>query len=154
MEDLWERFEQFHLKTNMRLVNSSGEEEKEFAQYLLRIGNGTEGCQRVDYSSDETKIPIPEKFISPAKTMREFCREIYPDIQQVINLQSDDKSWHEWLTQRAIICPTNKEVQEINDIMIEEFPGEIHTYLSHDKCITKDQVIWTKAFLLNFDTSM
>ena len=86
--------------------------------------------------------------------MREFCREIYPDITQVINLQSEDKSWHEWLTQRAIICPTNKEVQEINDIMIEEFPGEMHTYLSHDKCITKDQVIWTKAFLLNFDTSM
>ena len=148
MEDLWEQFEQFHLTTNMRLINASGEEEKEFAEYLLRIGNGTEHCQRVDYSSDETKVPIPEQFISTAKTMREFCREIYPDITQVINLQSEDKSWHEWLTQRAIICPTNKEVQEINDIMIEEFPGEMHTYLSHDKCITKDQVIWTKAFFV------
>ena len=143
MQDLWEQFEQFHLTTNMRLINSSGEEEKEFAEYLLRIGNGTENCQRVDYSSDETKIPIPEQFISSAKTMREFCREIYPDIQNVINLQSDDKSWHEWLTQRAIICPTNKEVQEINDIMIEEFPGEPYTYLSHDRCTTEDQVFTT-----------
>ena len=141
MQDLWEQFEQFHLTTNMRILNSSGQEEKEFAQFLLRVGNGLEGCERVDYSSDETKIQIPDKFISTSKTVREFCTEIFPDIRQVVNLESDDKSWHDWLMERAIICPTNKEVQQINDLVLDEFPGELHPYHSHDTCLTEDQVI-------------
>ena len=40
MKDLWEQFEQFHLTTNMRILNSSGQEEKDFAHFLLRVGNG------------------------------------------------------------------------------------------------------------------
>ena len=39
MEHLWRCFEQFHLDENMRLA-SSGLEQKEFAAYLLSIGNG------------------------------------------------------------------------------------------------------------------
>ena len=140
MENLWEQFEQFHLTTNMRILNSSGQDEKEFAQFLLRVGNGSEGCEGVDYSSDETKIKIPEKFISTAKTVKEFCKEVFPDINTVINLQSDDKSWYDWLMQRAIICPTNKEVHEINDLMLDEFPGEQQIYRSYDECLTEDQV--------------
>ena len=99
----------------------------------------------MDYSLDETKISIPQKFISTAKTIREFCSEIFPDIKQVVNLQSDDKSWHDWLMERAIICPTNKEVQQINDLVLDEFPGVLHTYYSHETCLTEDQVICFKT---------
>ena len=41
--------------------------------------------------------------------------------------------------ERAIICPTNKEVDKINNHMIESFPGEVHEYRSYDKLLEESQ---------------
>ena len=129
----------------MRLIGR-GEDERHFAEYLLRIGNGTEpGVQEeqsTEKSSAETKIVIPERFLSKASDKLEFIKEIFPNLSSIVTqgLQSDDTSWHDWLCERAIICPTNADVNKINKAVVQDFPGDPHIYRSHDVCLTKDQV--------------
>ena len=144
MEHLWSQFTTYHLTENMRLIGR-GEEERQFADYLLRIGNGTEQAVEEpssDKSTAETKIAIPSKFLSKATTREDFIKEIFPSLSSIVTqgLESDDNSWHDWLCERAIICPTNADVNKINKAVIQEFPGELQTYKSHDKCLNRDQV--------------
>ena len=147
MEHLWSCFSTYHLNENMRLIGR-GEEEKQFAEYLLRIGNGTEPGVEVEESTThkstaETKIVIPEKFLSKANNKLDFIKEIFPNLSTIVTqgLESDDTSWHDWLCERAIICPTNADVNKINKAVVQDFPGEPHTYKSHDVCLSKDQVL-------------
>ena len=144
MEHLWSQFTTYHLTENMRLIGR-GEEERQFAEYLLRIGNGTEpGVDEpsTDKSSAETKIAIPSKFLSKATNKEDFIKEIFPNLNTIVTqgLQNEDTSWHDWLCERAIICPTNADVNKINKAVVQDFPGDPHTYRSHDVCLTKDQV--------------
>ena len=147
MEHLWSCFSTYHLTENMRLIGR-GEEEKQFAEYLLRIGNGTEPGVEVEESTThkstaETKIVIPEKFLSKANNKLDFIKEIFPNLSTIVTqgLNSDDTSWHDWLCERAIICPTNADVNKINRAVVQDFPGDPYTYRSHDVCLTKDQVL-------------
>ena len=144
MEHLWSQFTTYHLTENMRLIGR-GEEEHEFADYLLRIGNGTEpGAEEsaTNKSSAEIEIVIPPKYLSAAQNRLDFIKEIFPNLSSIVSqgLESEDKAWHDWLCERAIICPTNADVNKINKAVIQDFPGEVQTYKSHDKCLNKDQV--------------
>ena len=144
MAHLWRKFEQFHLTENMRLIGR-GPEEVAFAKYLLTIGNGSVTSSSNDQPIDpsaEVEVSIPSKLRSTAKTVEEFCGEIYPNLKNIVQagLQSNDNSWYEWLTERAIICPTNDNVSSINDILIKSFPGKMQTYKSFDRCSTDGQV--------------
>ena len=142
---MWGNFTQFHLTENMRLIGR-GENERNFAEYLLRVGNGTETSVEstsCEASSAETKIAIPPEFVSSAKTDLEFVREIFPNLSNTVTegLDGNDTTWHNWLCERAIICPTNADVSKINKLVIEDFPGELITHKSHDKCRNHEQVL-------------
>lgn len=153
---MWSKFTTYHLTENMRLIGR-GEEEKQFADYLLRIGNGTEPGVEVEESSTlrssaETKIVIPERFLSKATNNVDFIKEIFPNLSTIVTqgLESDDTSWHDWLCERAIICPTNADVNKINKSVVQDFPGEPHTYRSHDVCLSRDQVLIQISHLFLF----
>ena len=49
--------------------------------------------------------------------MKQFCDKIFPRLQQNI---SDTK----WLEGRAILAPTNRQVDSINDLLVEQMTGE------------------------------
>ena len=141
MATLWNMFDQHHLTENMRLTNATGKEEREFAEFLLRVGDGLEGALANDSMSADTLIKIPQKFWSNAKSTAEFCEEVYPNLTSVVSkgLESEGNDWHQWLIDRSIICPTNQDVDHINSLMIKKFPGELHTYKSHDKLLSDHQ---------------
>ena len=133
MEHLWSQFTTYHLTENMRLIGR-GEEECQFADYLLRIGNGTEpGVEESSYdkSTAETKIDIPSKFLSKATNREDFIKEIFPSLSSIVTqgLESEDNSWHDWLCERAIICPTNADVNKINTAVM----SEVATYFTFAK---------------------
>ena len=44
------------------------------------------------------------------RAMKHFCKQIYPDLHENVSNPS-------WLCGRAILAPTNKEVDTINDLM-------------------------------------
>ena len=141
MATLWNMFDQYHLTENMRLTNSTGKEERVFAEFLLRVGDGLEGALADDKITADTLMTIPKKFWSAAKSTAQFCEEVYPKLSSVVSkgLQSEDNDWHQWLMDRAIICPTNQDVDNINSLMVKNFPGELRTYKSHDKLLTENQ---------------
>ena len=140
MEHIWKLFEQFHLDENMRLSNS-GQDQRDFADYLLSVGDGQveDSVPNPFPSAAESRIPLRSELRSSAGSLNAFCEEIFPNVTSTILSceQNGDKSWHDFLMERAILCPTNKDVDQINEILINSFPGEAHEYRSHDKLITE-----------------
>ncbi|XP_076908503.1 uncharacterized protein LOC143565407 [Bidens hawaiensis] len=115
------------LTRNLRLTigqpSPDIEETKKFAQWLLDIGEGKVGGP----DDGTTKIEIPtdlliEKCNDPISKLIQF---VYPDI---LNNNEDPN----YFQQRALLAPTNEVVHEINDHLIESFPGEPVEYLSSD----------------------
>ena len=152
MEHIWKLFEQYHLDENMRLLNS-GPDQREFAAYLLSVGDGqVEDSEPNPFpTAAESRIPLRSELRSSAGSLNAFCEEIFPNVTSTILSceQNGDKSWHDFLMERAILCPTNKDVDQINEIMINSFPGEVHEYRSYDKLITECQAHSFPVDLLN-----
>ena len=71
---LWDEVKSFKLVQNMRLKGAD-DRVKNFANYLIKIGRG-EIEPNTDIGHD--MIEIPEELRSKAKTIEEFCDEIFP----------------------------------------------------------------------------
>ena len=127
----------FHLTTNMRLVNSSPE-VIEYANYIMRIGNGKE---KTYPQIGEDMVLIPKNIKSGAKNLKEFCNEIFPDVNKIVKEGLLNEGiegqfdWKSWLMERFIICGTNEDCQEINDLLMKELDGQIMIYQSADKVV-------------------
>ena len=92
----------------------------------------------------EDMIKIPENLQSKATTITELCKKIFPVIKKIVQgglkkILTDDDSWAVWLTERAIICPTNADCEEVNQIMIKELPGQPMIYRSYDKVRNQEE---------------
>jgi hypothetical protein len=104
---LWNEFEVFHLRTNMR----TGKDEKEFAQWLLSLGDG---LLKSDY--DDDTIEIPSECLSNGN----LIQEIY------------DQDGFE-LKDKCILCPKNEDTLELNEEILEYVnQNQTHTYSSID----------------------
>ena len=57
--------------------------------------------------------------------MKKFCKEIFPEIEQNISNPG-------WLEGRAILAPTNKEVDAINEMIMAWLPGDTTILSSAD----------------------
>ena len=108
------------LEQNMRLANSETD-ESEFNQFLADIGNGC-GNKLPEHGQFATKIP----FELTVASMEKLYQFVFGDL----NKNYTDP---EWLCSRAIIAPTNNDVDMINEKMINQFPGECKIFKSADK---------------------
>ncbi len=79
---------------------------EEFAQTLKSIGDGSYPI--VDELGEDI-IKLPETWISQSENIEDFFSEIFPNIEQ-------NYLDHDWLSERAILTPTNKQMHEINRI--------------------------------------
>ena len=145
---LWKHFQILELKKNMRLTCfTDNETEKrhiaEFADWILNIGNGTNTS-----SEGEEWIKIPNDILlkkgnDPKKTIVE---SIYPNFRQ----RYRDR---EFLEERAILCPRNETVSEINEYIMDQLEGEDTIYRSCDtvcKAVTLNDgidMLFSKEFL-------
>ena len=97
----------------MRLTSRTEPKVKSFSEYLLKVGEG-----KPTDPKDKDELPmirIPSYLKSKAKNVDEFCQEIYPDNHgKFANCHNRPNDWRDWLMSKAIICPTNKDAQEIN----------------------------------------
>ena len=89
-----------------------------------------EGCLPVFKDLGNTRVELdPNLMVSD---LDELCNFVFSSIS--INYLD-----FEWLTSRAIICPTNEEVARINDMMMKKVPGQEKVYLSSDYITDKEQ---------------
>jgi len=124
---LWDHFQIYKLTENMRLSCISNDtkqqqEVKEFAEWILNIGDG---ITKSDEGDEWIQIPsdlMLDKGDEPKETI---VKSTYPDL--FVNYR-DPK----FLEERAILCPRNETVEEINEYIMSQIEGEEVTYHSSD----------------------
>ncbi|WZZ56245.1 hypothetical protein YC2023_056352 [Brassica napus] len=118
---LWKHVKVLRLTKNMRLMsnNLSPEEAKdlhEFSQWILDVGDGNIG----QGNDGEALIDIPEEFLilDANDPIESISKAVYGDS---ISLQQNKEP--KFFQERAILCPTNEDVDKINQHMLDSLDG-------------------------------
>jgi hypothetical protein len=102
------------MRLRMDLENTSDPQLQEvlshFASFLLRIGE--------DVEPSPINLPL---HISQPQEVKELVEHVFDDFSY-----NDPLYWSE----RAILCPKNKDVQQINDMVSSRLPHDEHVFLS------------------------
>jgi PIF1-like helicase len=122
---LWKHVNTFHLTKNMRAQLSGCDESSWFAKQLLLIG------EKKIYS-DTDLIDTPKNFCTFTKSVKELIECVFSGIEQKF-------SDHDWLSERAILCPRNVEVNNVNAEVQNLIPGHTVKYCSIDKVLDENQ---------------
>ena len=111
---LWQSCRLLTLNTNMRVAALSGTEEgaalREFAGWLLSIGEGR-----------LTSVVIPCHMQIPFSDKQVLINRVFPSLASG-QVQSSC----------CILTPLNKDVDDMNEDILQQLPGEPVTYLSAD----------------------
>ena len=143
----------FSLTENMRVKNAG--DDGEYANFLLDVGNGN---IPTNPEIEEDMISIPSGMESKQDNLEGFCQEIFPNLGQKIkdgmkNMDYDD-NWNNFVHNRAIICPRNIDVDDVNKICLEQMDEEPTVFLSADRCMEEsDQINYPVEFLNKLVTS-
>ncbi|XP_012700196.1 ATP-dependent DNA helicase PIF1 [Setaria italica] len=116
--ELWNCMRHMKLVRNMRAQNDPW-----FAEYLLRIGNGTEE------TNDKGEIRLPKNICIPRTMDDSGLDRLIDSVYQMNSACLEDPNY---ITSRAILSTRNDCVDRINLKMIERFQGEEMVYHSFD----------------------
>merc|ERR1712240_464336 len=115
-----------------------GPEAQRFDEFTLKVGNGD-----LEKKDDSDFFRIPEEmcfkiesntFENPkgeSKSMDKLANYVYPNI-------SGNYSKPGWLDGRAILAPTNKQVDQINNAITDKFPGKPVVLFSSDEAVDQN----------------
>ncbi|XP_074378699.1 uncharacterized protein LOC141720249 [Apium graveolens] len=130
---LWRIAQIYLLKKNMRLNQGQSEEEvvslKNFVDWVLDIGNGKVSPPlNGRYEVAEDDIIVPAQFCDPEmkNDVRNMIQWTYPDF---LNMYKSPR----YLSERAILTPTNQVVTHLNSAIVDTIPGEYISYFSVDR---------------------
>ena len=120
---LWQFFKVMHLSENMRVKLSNSPDAEAFDAFTLMIGNGSTKClddtDLVELPSDMCMDIEPNSKTNPdaeKQSMMKLAGHVYPNLVQNFSRKG-------WLNGRAILAPTNKQVDQINHLIVDSFPG-------------------------------
>ena len=118
---LWDSMRHLKLVRNMR-----AQSDPWFADYLLRIGGGTEEVN----GDGDVRLPddICVPYTGDGKDLDRLIECIFPKLNE--NMASKD-----YITSRAILSTRNERVDMINMKMISSFQGDEMVYHSFDSAI-------------------
>uniref|UniRef100_K3ZCL8 ATP-dependent DNA helicase n=1 Tax=Setaria italica TaxID=4555 RepID=K3ZCL8_SETIT len=118
------RSELWNCMCHMKLVrNMRAQNDPWFAEYLLRIGNGTE------QTNDKGEIRLPKNICIPCTMDDSELDRLIDSVYQMNSACLEDPNY---ITSRAILSTRNDCVDRINLKMIERFQGEEMVYHSFD----------------------
>ena len=100
------------LTENMRIRQATGGQQDE--AFLLNLD---EGKIPVIPEEGEFAIELNTSLNLPGERLEDIISWVYEDLQ----VNTDNP---EWLCERVILCPTNSEVDKVNEYMTKMFPGE------------------------------
>ncbi|CAN1778545.1 ATP-dependent DNA helicase PIF1 [Linum perenne] len=118
-------------RQTLPVIPDAGREEMfdgmEFADWVLAIGNGLIPSISLKPDSPADYIRIPDFFlIEPSDDpVKQITTEIY---------ESFSENFHQaaYLTNRAIVAPTNEDVSKLNAYVLAQVPGPTKNYYSAD----------------------
>ncbi|KAI5421702.1 hypothetical protein KIW84_045216 [Lathyrus oleraceus] len=111
--------------------------DQEFAEFLIRIGDGVEPTKPNDMVRLPLHIAIPWE---GEHSIQVLIQHIFPNLE----LYGWDAPY---MVQRAILTPTNDDVRKLNDMIIDQFPGEEHNLLSFDEVEGDNHNLYQQEFL-------
>ncbi|KAL3813051.1 hypothetical protein ACJIZ3_014319 [Penstemon smallii] len=116
---LWKDVEKLYLHENMR-----AREDPLFTKFLLHVGNGD-----IPYIYDDN-IRIPSHMLVPFvdinSSLDKLIRWVYPSFDDLLTNPY-------LLVGRALLTPKNDCVAELNDLLMDRFPGEAKEYISFNR---------------------
>ena len=114
------------------------QEDPEFNEYLLRIGNGLEKNCNNSY----VKLPstIIEPYIEDANPLNILIDSVFPNIKEYVNNLNV-------MINRVVLTPRNDNIDDINNLLIHQFPGNITRYYIFDEPLDTTEYIVHKDFL-------
>ena len=110
---LWKHFTIYKLSENLRVKASGDELLEEFDRWTLSVGDGLELEGRVNIPKAMITDIIPSTKENPKSeeyAMKRFCQKVFPDLETNIRNKG-------WLEGRAILAPTNSEVDSLNMVI-------------------------------------
>ncbi|XP_057718211.1 uncharacterized protein LOC130932809 [Arachis stenosperma] len=134
---LWAFTKILHLRQNMRSLN-----DRDFAEYLMRIGDGIEPTICEDLVQIKVGMAIPWE---GEASLHKLIEETFPNLQ-----------YHGWdasyMVERAILTPKNHDVQQLNDIVINQFPGDERILASFDEVEGDTNNVYQQEYLNSIST--
>ena len=122
---LWTHVKLIKLKINMRLQHAENQpdaaEQKKFADWLLEVGKGYIPTIR---GLENNIIRLPNDIILPSQNINDLINFVYSNFTTHFNPQ--------YLVEHTILAPKNVNVNNVNTIIIDQFPGEAVEYYSAD----------------------
>ncbi len=142
---LWESIEVFRLSENMRasdaVVVHPDLGNRTFADWLFCLGNNE--LETID----EDYIKCQNMMVLPLTDTRAMAVAIYPQLHE-------GQATNEYLHERAILAPHNKEVSLINAMVLSYLPGVQVDFLSADSAEdTKVANTYPSEFLNTLEVS-
>ncbi|WOH15205.1 hypothetical protein DCAR_0934742 [Daucus carota subsp. sativus] len=128
---LWEHCQVFILWRNMRLHHGNTDEQnsliRDFSEWQLKVGDGkVEPISKKDHLSEVLfKLPGQHVQHSEETPIQDLIDVVYPDFLN--NIGSP-----QYFSSRAILTPTNVVVDDINYAILDQLPGQTHTFFSQD----------------------
>ena len=109
-----------------------------FSEFLLCIGDGKHEKNNDDY------IRLPSNMIIPYEddniSLQKLIKVVFP------NIEDYPKNLH-FMVNRAILTPKNDYVDEINNLLMNLFPGDSIKYYSFDKTLDNTEQSFQEEFL-------
>ncbi|XP_027151019.1 uncharacterized protein LOC113751274 [Coffea eugenioides] len=118
---LWSSMHKIKLKHNMRAVLDPA-----FSRFLLAV---REGAELVDANN---QICLPGHMVIPFHNIKDSLDRLIAYTFPDLNLYSSNP--YEMIS-RCILTPKNTSVEDINEMMIQRFPGQLFTYTSSDQTV-------------------
>lgn len=89
---------------------------EEFSKSILDVGDGNIG----ESNDGEALIDIPEEFLilDAHDPIESISKAVYGD---VVSLQQNKEP--KFFQEKSILCPTNQDVDKINQHMLDQFDG-------------------------------
>ncbi|XP_048425230.1 ATP-dependent DNA helicase PIF1-like [Pyrus x bretschneideri] len=109
----------------------------EFSEFLLRVGDRNE-----DVIMDDL-VKLPECMVIPWESehsINQLIVKIFPDLEDHINDAT-------YMVERAVVTPTNEDVDMLNEKIINMFPGLEETMYSFDSVEDDARNLYQPEFL-------
>ncbi|KAL8049007.1 hypothetical protein ABFX02_07G104800 [Erythranthe guttata] len=116
---LWQDIIRLRLSENMR-----AKEDPIFSEFLLRIGNGVEPFLFDDNIKLPSNMLVP--FVDEATSLDCLINDVYPNLDTFVQNPLS-------FINRGLLTTKNDCVDELNDLLIERFPGQMKEYVSFNR---------------------
>ncbi|CAM9146776.1 unnamed protein product, partial [Ectocarpus sp. 12 AP-2014] len=130
---LWKHVKRFRITTSMR-----DKEDLPYAQTVLAIGEGA--IQPIEWEDETAVIPLSHTITNTDGTQQSCTIEGITDFTHLVDRIHPDllSVDHNCYSDRGILAPTNENIENINNFILDKMQGDSHHQLSTDKLVTDD----------------